>query len=121
LTLASFLWYNVFQFVQPQGRYLFPALVPISLAVVLGWREALRREHALSMAAMLLLSAVGLKLIGLLPNWPLLMLVLVAGAFVVRRFLPGRWDPAIQVCPYLLLIPLNLAALFLFIVPQLTL
>jgi hypothetical protein len=33
--------------------------------------------------------------------------------------LPEAWDPAVDVCPYLLLVPLNLAALFLFIVPQL--
>ncbi len=120
LTLASYLWYNT-QFVQHQGRYLFTALVPISLAVALGWREALRRERAWPLAALLLVSAAVLKLAGLLPNWPLLMLIVTAVALAVRRFLPTRLDPFIQTCPYLLLILLDLASLFLFIVPQLAL
>jgi len=117
-TLASYVWYNT-NFLQHQGRYLFPALVPISLVVTLGWREALHREHALPMAALLLVGAVVLKLGGWLPNWPLLMLGVAATAFALCHFLPPRWDPLVHACPYLLLIPLNLASLFLFIVPQL--
>jgi 4-amino-4-deoxy-L-arabinose transferase-like glycosyltransferase len=35
LTFLSYAWYNL-TFVQHQGRYLFPALVPISTAVALG-------------------------------------------------------------------------------------
>jgi hypothetical protein len=120
LTLASYAWYNT-QFLQHQGRYLFTALVPISLAVALGWREALRRERALLLAALLLSAAAILRLAGLLPNWPLLMLIAAAFAFAARRFLPARWDPAIQAVAYLLLIPLDLACLFLFVVPQLKL
>jgi hypothetical protein len=42
LTLLAFLWYNA-QFVQHQGRYLFPALVPIATALALGWDFALAR------------------------------------------------------------------------------
>jgi len=41
LTGLSYLWYNT-KFVQHQGRYLFPALVPIGLAFTLGLREVLR-------------------------------------------------------------------------------
>jgi hypothetical protein len=36
LTLLAFIWYNT-QFVQHQGRYLFPALIPVGLALGLGW------------------------------------------------------------------------------------
>jgi len=36
LTLLAYLWYNT-KYVQHQGRYLFPALVPIGLAVAQGW------------------------------------------------------------------------------------
>jgi len=120
LTLGAYLWYNT-QFVQHQGRYLFTALVPIGLAVAIGWREALRRELAWLLAALCLVSAVLLRLAGWLPNWPLLMLVVVAAALVVRRFLPNRLDPLIQACPYLYLMVLDLACLFVFIVPQLAL
>ncbi len=35
LTLLEFLWYNL-TFVQHQGRYLFPALIPIGMAAALG-------------------------------------------------------------------------------------
>jgi glucan phosphoethanolaminetransferase (alkaline phosphatase superfamily) len=34
-TVLAFLWYNL-TFVQHQGRYLFPALIPIATAVALG-------------------------------------------------------------------------------------
>jgi 4-amino-4-deoxy-L-arabinose transferase-like glycosyltransferase len=118
LTLATYVWYNL-GFLQHQGRYLFRALVPISLAVALGWREVLRRERAWQMVLLLLGSAIVLRLAGLLPNWPLLMLVAAALAFVIRRFLPRRWDPVVHAFPYLLLVLLDLASLFLFIVPQL--
>jgi hypothetical protein len=118
LTLAAYLWYNT-QFVQHQGRYLFPALIPIGLAVALGWREDLRRERAWPLVIILLLSAAVLRLVGWLPNWPLLMVVATAVALAVRWFLPRRLDPFVHACPYVLLILLDVASLFLFIVPQL--
>jgi 4-amino-4-deoxy-L-arabinose transferase-like glycosyltransferase len=119
LTLASYFWYNA-QFVQHQGRYLFTALIPIGLAVALGWRESLGRDHAWPLAALFLISVAVLRLAGLLPNWPLLMLIATAVALAVRRFLPARLDPFVRACPYVLLILADLASLFLFIVPQLT-
>lgn len=118
LTLAAYLWYNA-QFVQHQGRYLFTALIPIGLAAALGWRAVLRRERAWPLFIILLLAAAALRLVGWLPNWPLLMVGVTAVALAVRSFLPRRLDPFIHACPYLLLILLDLASLFLFIVPQL--
>jgi 4-amino-4-deoxy-L-arabinose transferase-like glycosyltransferase len=118
LTLASYLWYNT-GFLQHQGRYLFPALLPIGLAVALGWREALRRERAVAMVMVVLVTAIGLAVAGRLSAWALAMLVGLAIALTVRRFLPNRWNPAVQAAPYLLLPLLDLACLFLFIVPQL--
>ncbi|HSR34345.1 MAG TPA: hypothetical protein VLY63_27570 [Anaerolineae bacterium] len=117
-SVASYLWYNL-QFVQHQGRYLFTALVPISVAVALGWREVLRRERALPLAALLIAVAVIMRLAGLLSNWPLLMVMVTAIALAIRRFLPARLDPFIQSCPYLGLVCVDLASLFLFIVPVL--
>ena len=40
-TLFLFLWYNV-TFVQHQGRYLFPALIPIGVAAALGLNQLAR-------------------------------------------------------------------------------
>jgi 4-amino-4-deoxy-L-arabinose transferase-like glycosyltransferase len=118
-TLISYLWYNT-QFVQHQGRYLFPALVPIGLAFALGWRETLRRERVWLIAAFLLAAAAALRVAGLLPNWPLFLCIATAGAFVLRRFWPQPWDPLVHAVPYLLLILLDLISLLLFVVPQLT-
>jgi 4-amino-4-deoxy-L-arabinose transferase-like glycosyltransferase len=124
LTLTSYLWYNA-QFVQHQGRYLFTALVPLGLAVALGWREALGRDQAWPLAALFLIGAAVLLLADLLQadllsKWPLLMLLVTAVALAVRRFLPTRLDPVIHAFPYILLILIDLASLFFFILPQLT-
>jgi 4-amino-4-deoxy-L-arabinose transferase-like glycosyltransferase len=122
-SVAGYLWYNM-QFVQYQGRYLFTALTPISLAVAAGWREALRRERAWLLAALLIGCAVvvaaGSLLAGNMAKWPVLMLGAAGVAFLARRLAPRRWDPVVEALPYLVLIPLGVACLFLFVVPQLT-
>jgi 4-amino-4-deoxy-L-arabinose transferase-like glycosyltransferase len=118
LTLASYAWYNL-TFLQHQGRYLFRALMPIGLAVALGWRESLRRDLALPLAGLLVLGAVLLRIAGLLPNWPLLMALVVAIGLGARYLLPRRFDAIAHATPYLALIVLDLASLFLFVVPQL--
>jgi 4-amino-4-deoxy-L-arabinose transferase-like glycosyltransferase len=46
LTLLSYLWYNT-KFVQHQGRYLFPALMPLGLGLALGWATAVCRVRRL--------------------------------------------------------------------------
>jgi len=46
LTLFSYVWYNT-KFVQHQGRYLFPALIPLGLALALGWWTVVDRVRAL--------------------------------------------------------------------------
>ncbi|UCC62232.1 MAG: DUF2142 domain-containing protein [Anaerolineae bacterium] len=46
LTLLSYLWYNT-KFVQHQGRYLFTALIPLGLAMALGWSAMLGWGRAL--------------------------------------------------------------------------
>ncbi|MBN1136185.1 MAG: DUF2142 domain-containing protein [Anaerolineae bacterium] len=119
---GSYLWYNT-QFVQFQGRYLFTALAPISLAAAVGWSEALRRERAWLLAALMAgaagATAVGSLLAGELAKWPTLILGAAGAALAARRFVPRRWDPLVEALPYLMLIPLDVACLFLFIVPQL--
>jgi 4-amino-4-deoxy-L-arabinose transferase-like glycosyltransferase len=117
-TLGTYLWYNM-GFLQHQGRYLFRALVPISAVAALGWREVLQRDRAWQIAAVILVSAALLKLMGLLPNWPLLMMVAAAVALVARRFLPTRWNPLVQATPYVLLVLFAVLSLFLFVIPQL--
>lgn len=45
-TLLTFAWYNL-QFVQHQGRYLYPALIPIATACALGWGFLFSRREAI--------------------------------------------------------------------------
>lgn len=47
LTLLAFVWYNL-QFVQHQGRYLYPALIPTCAAVALGWCFLFSRREAIA-------------------------------------------------------------------------
>ena len=44
LAVLAFIWYNL-QFVQHQGRYLFPALIPVATAFALGWSFILSRRE----------------------------------------------------------------------------
>lgn len=48
-TIAGYLWWNT-RFLQHQGRYLFPALLPISLALSAGLASALRHPRPLFVA-----------------------------------------------------------------------
>jgi len=47
LTVVGYLYYNV-TFVQHQGRYLFPALIPLGLAFAIGWWQVLDKIKQLS-------------------------------------------------------------------------
>jgi 4-amino-4-deoxy-L-arabinose transferase-like glycosyltransferase len=47
LTVGGYLYYNV-TFVQHQGRYLFPALIPIGLAFSIGWWQVLDKVKGLA-------------------------------------------------------------------------
>ncbi|MBI3914178.1 MAG: hypothetical protein HY327_08350 [Chloroflexi bacterium] len=65
-TVADYLLYNL-KFFQLQGRYLFPAMLPIALVGVIGLRELIAREYrrvvfVLLYAAMLALDLVALFL-----------------------------------------------------------
>jgi len=46
LTLGGYLYYNL-TFVQHQGRYLFPALIPIGLVFAIGWWQVLDKIKGL--------------------------------------------------------------------------
>lgn len=122
IVLASFVWYNL-SFVQHQGRYLFPALLPLSLAFALGLEGLFgaggsRVAAGVAAALALILALAGLAR-GDLPGWGL-MLTLAAACVLALR---SRW----QTLPWSLWAALALAgvaavavwALFGAIVPQL--
>jgi hypothetical protein len=120
LTLFSYLWYNC-KFVQHQGRYLFPALVPLALFFALGLREILAKERAkivaiLALAGLLLLAAKGL-LASDFNKWSTALLGGTALAFGLKTLLPERYDDFAFALPYLGLFALDAICLFGFIVP----
>jgi hypothetical protein len=115
LTLFSYLWYNC-KFVQHQGRYLFPALVPLGLFFALGLREILSRERTkivaiLALAGLLLLAASDSN------KWSMALLGGTALAFGLKTLLPERYDDFAFALPYLGLFALDAICLFGFIVP----
>jgi len=122
-TLLQYLAYNV-TFVQHQGRYLFPALIPIGLAFGLGWREALRPRVSGWLASLLLLVAGGLAIGGLVAGdwstWPLLLAAAGAlGLFAVRWLHRGLAGPLFGL-PFAALAVFDVWSLFAVIVPALT-
>jgi 4-amino-4-deoxy-L-arabinose transferase-like glycosyltransferase len=57
-TVAGYLWWNL-SYVQHQGRYLFPALIPLALAAGIAWEQlTLPRPARLTAAVMPLVAAL---------------------------------------------------------------
>lgn len=105
LAVAQVALYNL-RFIQPQGRYLFPTLVPIALLLALGWLQlaqvagARRRLEALPAGALAavavwsLLDAVG-PLFGRF--WPGRLVVLAGGlSGLALALAPPAWRRAAQ-------------------------
>ncbi len=65
LTVAAYVGYNL-SFVQHQGRYLFPALLPIALGLTVGWLAWLERPAANGLARACGLGILILGLAGIL-------------------------------------------------------
>ena len=126
LMFLGYLSYNV-TFLQFQGRYLFPTLVPLGLLFALGLRQAF-----LPRRRWLLLSGLGLGLLwisvasvqgGGLDKWGVLIMGLVLGLaagriFLARyRLLPSTW--LLALC-YGGLALLTLLSPFWFVIPFLS-
>jgi hypothetical protein len=121
LTLLSYLWYNT-KFIQHQGRYLFPALVPLGLFFALGLREVLTKERAKVIAPLCLLALLVLAAKSLLTSdfnnaWSIALLGSTALAFGLKTLLPERYDNPVFALPYLGLFALDAICLFGFIIP----
>ncbi|MDW8102211.1 MAG: DUF2142 domain-containing protein [Anaerolineae bacterium] len=94
-TALSFIWYNL-KFVQHQGRYLFPALIPIGFGFSLGLREGLRRRAMAGAGLIFILLAFALVLKGFLTSdwnrFTLAIALLGAVGCGIKALLPERWD-----------------------------
>jgi hypothetical protein len=94
LMFLGYAWYNL-KFVQFQGRYLFPALIPLGLFFTLGLSKAFSPGRAWWLAGGL---AVAVGWVGLvspgsagLNKWALLITGLSLAAAVGRAWLASRW------------------------------
>ncbi len=130
-TLGIYLLYNL-QFVQPQGRYLFPALPAVSLTVAVGWWSVARWPAAARWAGMALLAAAGLAALwgatqeGI-NRWSLLIFggggaLLLAWSLALPRLVGAAWrwtTRLVYALPFAAMAGLSLLALRVFILPQL--
>lgn len=122
LTVAGYLYYNI-TFVQFQGRYLFPGLVPLGLFIVTGWRTILMRRRtwlgAGTSGVITLGGAASGVFRGDLDKWGLLMGFGVAAGLMARRWLPHEWDAWLWTLPLIVLAGIAGYSVFAFIVPHL--
>lgn len=125
LMALAYGWYN-FTFVQFQGRYLFPSLIPLGLFFSLGLAEALKQRRAGWLAGGLGLAliwvGVSSTLGGGLDKWAVLIIGLALGLSVARlwlaRYRVGLTPWLLAAC-YAGLALLALVAPFWFVVPYL--
>jgi hypothetical protein len=126
LVLLAYTGYNL-TFVQFQGRYLFPSLIPLGLFFTLGLVEALSSHRAYWLTGLLTLALAWLLLTavqtGQFDKWALLLTGLALFLAAARpwltrhhRSLPTPW--LLAAC-YTALALLALAAPFWFILPYL--
>jgi 4-amino-4-deoxy-L-arabinose transferase-like glycosyltransferase len=123
LTLAGYLWYNL-GFYQAQGRYLFPALIPLGLMWTLGLKEVLRPRNAPLVGIALALATVvgGIRLLTRTygSKWRVLINGLGTAFAWGGWLLPSRLGNWLLAAPYLFLAVLCAVSPFWFIIPYLT-
>ena len=123
LTTLGYLWYNL-QFVQHQGRYLFPALIPIGLAFAAGLYHVTSPAGARPASLLLAGGAAILIIRGFITHDPsLFWAALLAGLALVLALQGWRGSRRTQrvmlAAVYAGLWALDWLCLFAFIVPAL--
>ncbi len=123
LTVVTYLGYNI-KFVQHQGRYLFPALGPLAIAVALSVMELLKPKVARLVVFLLLLAAALAVVLGAiagdLPGWTILPLLAAAAWLTVIARLPKPWKWLPLAGLYIGFLVLNPILIHYFIVPALS-
>jgi hypothetical protein len=125
LMFAAYGWYNM-TFVQFQGRYLFPSLIPLAIFFSLGLIEALNGRWAWWLVGGLALALIwviaGSGLTGSPDKWAVVMiglsLVVAIGRIFVDRHSKMAASWLVALC-FLGLIVLTLASPFWFVIPYL--
>jgi hypothetical protein len=121
-TGAGYLWWNA-SYLQHQGRYLFPAIVPIGLAATVGLREVYQRPPRYLLPA-LGLGLAALVVVGMALGdvaWFAVALAALAGVAVwTAQRLESRWPGSALVVTYAAMAALTLFALHAYVIPYLT-
>lgn len=121
-TLAGFIWYNT-HFVQFQGRYLFPAIVPIGLAFTIGFRELFKGKQVIPFLVVGLVVTI-LLIDGVLQKnvkvFSTVMSAAIAPLLLVGKQVEKRVPGVMIAGLYSLFSVYSLYCLFAYIVPELT-
>ena len=123
LTMLGYIWYNAAKYVQHQGRYLFPALVPWGLAYTLGLRELFRRRPwgfvALLGSIIVVLLVVGVTG-GDIPGFGIALLAAASVLLIVGGELNRRLPGATTALAYVGMAALAVVSLYGYVVPALS-
>ncbi|MEN8097986.1 MAG: glycosyltransferase family 39 protein [Chloroflexota bacterium] len=116
ITSAGYLWWNI-SYVQHQGRYLYPALVPIAVFVGIGFESLFEMRTAKKVAAvMAILTLVTVVMRSRFMSVSLALSVLVI--YALPR-VPSRWRRLISYSVTMALGAFAAAALIWFVIPNL--
>jgi hypothetical protein len=127
LMLLGYLWYNL-EFAQFQGRYLFPAMIPLGFFFSLGLDKAFSLRWAWLLVGGLALALGWVIVAGLrrgdVDNWAVLVVALPLALAAARAGLASRWPvPAswLLLAVYIGLALLTLISPFWYVIPYLSL
>jgi 4-amino-4-deoxy-L-arabinose transferase-like glycosyltransferase len=123
MTLGTYLGYNL-TFYQAQGRYLFPALIPLGLAWTLGLHESLQARNVRWIGAVLaLVTAYDVYQVFIRAHgdkWNILIHGLGTAFFGARWLLKERLEGWFLAAPYVFLGAVCAVSPWWFIMPYLT-
>ncbi len=121
LTTLSYIWYNT-KYVQHQGRYLFPALIPWGVALTIGLYQVLHDASRLAgtlLTASIVMLLVHGALVGNVRGFGLALLVTALVATFTGQWLERQQPGASFVLLYGTLAMLNIVCIYGYIVPLL--
>lgn len=122
ITLAGYLWWNL-GYVQHQGRYLFPAIVPLGVGFAVGLRELFTGDQRLPFVALglvlLYLVVDGLRWHNL-KLFSTLMVLGTGGLLVAAKWVEERFPGAMMALVYLSISAYGLYCLYAYVIPVLS-
>ena len=117
-TLVGYVYYNI-TFVQFQGRYLFPAMIPLAIVLVQGWRYGLSRKGwPAGLVSVVVVSGGDLLALGI-DKWSLVTGGAATFGLLIRSRLPEGWDEWLPLLPAGSIVLLAVYSVPAFLIPYL--